>query len=205
MKKHTPIQSFFWKLASYNSFYMKFCSTSFNNVSGIGLIFLMQICITFFSGYLASTLFNLNWLINSLVGLVFVLFLFFYIKYSTLFLSNTLRSNRLLILFFCSFITAVIVILPFLLKVFQSQIEYVFLINHGTITLTNTNKIWKLPYGLYELWFNEENDLLVFYVSSALFILMLFIFFYPYNLIYNNKTSLYYKIIKIYEERFIKE
>jgi cellobiose-specific phosphotransferase system component IIC len=95
--------------------------------------------------------------------------------------------------------------LPFLLKIFQSQIEYVFLITHGTIDITNTNKIWKLPYGLYELWFNQENDLIVFFVSSTLFILMIFIFFYPYSLMYNNKTSQYYKIIKLYEERFIQE
>lgn len=203
MKKHTPIQSFFWKLANYNSFYMKFCSTSFNNVSGIGLIFLMQICITFFSGYLASTLFNLNWLISSVIGLVFVLFLFFYIKYSTLFLSNTFSRNRLLILFSCSFITAVIVILPFLLKVFQSQIEYEFLISEGLLNITSSNKIWKLPFGLYKLWLNNENGIIVPFVSGSLFILMLIIFFYPYSLMYQNKTSLYYKIIKLYEERFI--
>lgn len=203
MKKHTQIQSYLWKLANYNTFYMKFCNTSFNNVSGIGLIFLMQICITFFSGYLASTLFNLNWLISSVIGLVFVLFLFFYIKYSTLFLSNTFSRNRLLILFSCSFITAVIVIFPFLLKVFQLQIEYEFLINEGLLNITSSNKIWKLPFGLYKLWLNHENGIIVPFVSGSLFILMLFIFFYPYILMYQNKTSLYYKIIKLYEERFI--
>lgn len=203
MKKHTQIQSYLWKLANYNTFYMKFCNTSFNNVSGIGLIFLMQICITFFSGYLASTLFNLNWLISSVIGLVFVLFLFFYIKYSTLFLSNTFSRNRLLILFSCSFITAVIVIFPFLLKVFQLQIEYEFLINEGLLNITSSNKIWKLPFGLYKLWLNHENGIIVPFVSGSLFILMLFIFFYPYILMYQNKTSLYCKIIKLYEERFI--
>lgn len=205
MRKHTKIQSCFWEIANYNSFYMKFCNTSFNNVSGIGLIFFMQMSIGFFSGYLTSTIFILNWFISFIIGLVFVLVLFFYIKYSTLFLSNSFSRNRLLILFFCSIITAVLITLPFLLKIFQSQIEYVFLINHGAINITNTNKIWKLPYGLYELWFSQENDLIVFFVSSTLFILILFIFFYPYSLIYKNKTSLYYKIIKIYEERFIQE
>lgn len=205
MKKHTKIQSYFWEIANYNSFYMKFCKTSFNNVSGIGLIFFIQMSIVFFSGYLTSTIFILNWLISSIIGLLFVLVLFFYIKYSTLFLSNSFSRNRLLILFFCSIITAALIILPFLLKIFQSQIEYVFLITHGAIDITNTNKIWKLPYGLYELWFNQENDLIVFFVSSTLFILMIFIFFYPYSLMYNNKTSQYYKIIKLYEERFIQE
>lgn len=203
MRKHTKIQSYFWEIANYNSYYMKFCNTSFNCVSGIGLIFFMQMTIAFFSGYLASTIFILNWVISFIIGLLFAFFLFFYIKYSTFFLSNTFSRNTLLILFFCSVLTAVLLTLPFLLKIFQSQIEYVFLINHGAINLTNTNKIWKLPYGLYELWFNQENELIVFFVSSTLFILMLFIFFYLYSLMYKNKKSLYYKIIKLYEERFI--
>jgi hypothetical protein len=195
MRKHTQIQSFFWKLANYNPFYMKFCDTSFNNVSGIGLIYFMQIGIAFYSGYLASNLFTFNWLISFVIGLVFVVFSFFYVKYSTLFLSNPFSRNRLLIMFFCSVISALIITTPFLLKLFQSQIEYAFLINDGVINLTNVNKIWKLPYGLYKLWFNQEIGLLVFFVSSTLFLLMLFIFFYPYILMYENKTSLYYKII----------
>jgi hypothetical protein len=182
---------------------MKFCNTSFNNASGIGSIFFIQICIAFFSGYLAATVFILNCVLSIILGLVFVLFLFFYIKYSTLFLSNTLSRNRLLILLICSVITAVLMTLPFLLKIFYSQIEYIFLINQGEINLTNANKIWKLPFGLYKLWLNQENGLIVFFVSSCLFLLMLFIFFYPYSLMYQNKTSLYYKIIILYEERFI--
>jgi hypothetical protein len=184
---------------------MKFCNTSFNNASGIGLIFFVQICIAFFSGYLAATVFFLSCVFSIILGLIFVFILFFYIKYSTLFLSNTFSKNRLLILFFCSVITAVLMTLPFLLKIFQSQIEYVFLINDGGINLTNTNKIWKLPFGLYKIWLNQEIGLIVFFVSSCLFILMFFIFFYPYSLMYQNKTSLYYKIIKLYEERFIQE
>jgi hypothetical protein len=205
MKKHTQIQSFFWRLANYNSFYMKFCSTSFNNVSGIGLIFFMQLTIAFFSGYLTSLIFNYIWIISFMIGLISVLFLFFYIKYATLFLLNKPSKDRLLILFFCSILISLFLTLPFLLKIFQSQIEYVFLINDGTLNLTNTNKIWKLPFGLYNVWLNQENGILVLFVSSCLFILMLFIFFYPYSLMYQNKTSLYYKIIKLYEERFIQE
>ncbi len=205
MRKYTKIHSYFWEIANYNTFYMKFCKTSFNSFSGIGLILFIQICIAFFSGYLATSLFNLNWLINLGIGLIFAFVTFFYIKYSTLFLSNSFSRKRLLILFTFSIIISLFLTLPFLLIIFQSQIEYVFLINHGLINITNINRIWKLPYGLFELCFIQENDLIVFFVSSTLFILMLFILFYPYSLIYNNKTSLYYKIIKIYEERFNQE
>jgi hypothetical protein len=205
MRKYTQIQSFFWSLANYNTLYMKFCNTLFNNVSGIGLIFCMQISISFFSVFILSMLFSFNWLFSCASGAVFVSFLIFYIKKSITFLSNTFSKTRLFILFSCAIIGSFIITLPFLLKIFQSQIEYISIINEGKLNLTNKDKIWKLPYGLYNLWFHKENGQLVFIVSTCLYSLMLFIFFYPYSLIFKNKTTLYYKILKLYEERYIKE
>ena len=205
MRKHTQIQSLLWKLANYNSFYMKFCNTLFNNVSGIGGIFFMQICISFISGYLISTIITSVLPLSLIIGVMSSLLLFFYVKFSTLFLSITFSSIRLLILLLLSILITILITFPFLLKIFHSQIEYVFLLNEGVLSITGNNKIWNLLYGLYRLWCYEENGLIVFFVSISLFSLLLFIFFYPYILIYQNKTSLYYKILRLYEERFNQE
>jgi hypothetical protein len=205
MKKHTQIQSFFWKIANYNLFFMKFCDSSFNNVAGIGLIFFMQLSVAFFSGYIAARLFNLNWMISGSIGSLFILILLFYIKQSTIFLKEDFNKTRILLLFLGSIIISLIIALPFLLKIFQIQIEYVYFLNEGEINLTNTNKIWKLPYGLYNACFNKDNGVTVFIISLCFYLLMLSIFFYPYSLIFTNRNTLYYKIIKLYEKRFIKE
>jgi hypothetical protein len=205
MRKHTQIQSFFWKIANYNPFFMKFCDSSFNNVAGIGLIFLMQISVAFFSGYVTATLFNLSWIFSGLIGLLFILILLFYIKQSTMFLKEDFDKNRVSLLFLGSIIISLIIALPFLLKIFQIQIEYVYLLNEGEINLTNTNKIWKLPYGLFNACFNKDNGLTVFIIILCFYLLMLSIFFYPYSLIFKNRNTLYHKIRKLYEKRFIQE
>lgn len=205
MKKHSKTQTFFWKIANYNTFIMKFCDTSFNNVAGIGLIFFMQLIIVFFSGYSSALLFNINWFLSITIGLIFLIFSFFYIKFSTLFFKEDLNKNRLLILFLCSIIISFLICIPLLITIFQTQIEYVFYLNDSKLNLTYSNKIWKLPYGLYKVWVNTDTGIVVFIINLCLYMLLLFIFFYPYLLIFQNKNTLYCKILKIYEERFIQE
>ena len=205
MKKHSKTQTLFWKIANYNTFIMKFCDTSFNNVAGIGLIFFMQLIIVFFSGYSLAILFNINWYLSIIIGSIFLIFFFFYIKFSTLFFKEDLNKNRLLILFLCSIIISFLICVPFLIKIFQAQIEYVFYLNDGKLNLTYSNKIWKLPYGLYKVWLSPNSGMVVFILSSCLYLLLLFIFFYPYILIFQNKNTPYHKILKLYEERFIQE
>ena len=205
MKKHSQIQTFFWKIANYNTFFMKFCDTSFNNVAGIGLIFFMQSSIVFFSGFSSAILFNLNWIFSIMIGLLFSSISFFYIKFSTLFLKEDFNKNRLLILFLCSAIISFLICLPFLITIFQTQIEYVFYLNESKLNLTYSNKIWKLPYGLYKVWLNPDNGIVVFIMSSCLYLLLLFTFYYPYLLIFQNKNTVYHKIQKLYEGSFIQE
>jgi hypothetical protein len=184
---------------------MKFCDSSFNNVAGIGLIFIMQLSLVFFSGYVTAKLFNLNWILSGAIGLLFILFLLFYIKQSTTFLKEDFNKNRVSLLFLGSIIISLIIALPFILKIFQIQIEYAYFLNEGEINLTNTNKIWKLPYGLFKAFLNKDNGVTVFTISLCFYLLMLSIFFYPYSLIFKNRNTLYYKIIQLYEKRFIKE
>lgn len=205
MKKQSKIQIFFWKIANYKPFFMKFCDTSYNNAAGIGLIFFMQLSIVFFSGYCSALLYDLNCFFSLIVGLIFLYISFLYIKFSTFFLKEDFNKNRLLILFLSSTLISLLLCLPFLTAIFETQIEYVFYQNGYKLNRTYSDKIWELPYGLYKVWLNPDNGIIVFIISSCLYLLLLFIFYYPYLLIFQNKNTLYHKIIKLYEERFIQQ
>ena len=57
MSTKSKIKTILWKLANYNPFFVNYCKTSYNNFSSIGLLFLIQILIAFFSGFVTISLF----------------------------------------------------------------------------------------------------------------------------------------------------
>ncbi|GEM55385.1 hypothetical protein FB1_16060 [Flavobacterium branchiophilum NBRC 15030 = ATCC 35035] len=129
---------------------------------------------------------------------------YFYIKKTTFFISANTERIRIQFVFLLSILISVILTLPFLIKLFILQIEYCFLINDGVLNLTIYNKIWKLPYGLFQSWLNKENGSLIIMISIAFYFFMLFILHYPFTLKYKNFNSIYYKITNLYEEEFSK-
>lgn len=205
MKRYSKIQVFFWQIAQYDPFFMKFCDTSFNNAAGIGLIFFMQLSIVFFSGFSSALLFNINGILSVVIGVMFLFASLSYIKFSTLFLKEGFNKNRLLILFLCSLVLSFLICIPFLITIFQAQIEYNFYLNKNKLGLTFSDEIWKLPFGLYKVYLNPDSGIVVLSLSLCLYLLLLFVFFYPYLLLFQNKNTLYYKIRKLYEQRFIQE
>lgn len=202
MSKHNEIQSFFWIIARFDPFFMRFCPTSANKIAGIGSIFLIQFIIAFISGHILLKLINVHLTVSFIAGLTVVIALWQYIKYSTKYLSTTFASKNLKILLLYSIVGTFIITLPLILNIFQSEIEselYLYDIDKNVKVEEN---IWKLSYGLYLLIHNSQYRLTVFLVYTTVFLLTLFIAFYPYVLLYQNKKNLYYKIVKLYEEKF---
>lgn len=204
MSTESKIKTILWKLANYNPFFVNYCKTSYNNFSSIGLLFFIQILIAFFSGYVSMSLFFDNIFINLSVGIFYSTLFYFYIKKTTFFISVNPEKIRIQIVFLLSILVSAVFTLPFIIKIFILQIEYSFLINNGLLNLTIYNKIWKLPYGLFQVWINKDNGSLIVIISVSFYFFMLFILQYPFILISKNFNSIYYKLSNLYEEEFSK-
>lgn len=200
----SKFKTILWELASYNPFFVNYCKTSYNNFSSIGLLFFIQILIAFFSGYVSMSLFFDNIFISLLVGICYSTLFYFYIKKTTFFISVNTEKIRIQIVFLLSILVSAVFTLPFLIKLFIIQIEYSFLIKNGLLNLTIYNKIWKLPYGLFQAWLNKDNGSLIVIISISFYFFMLFILQYPFTLIFKNFNSIYYKLSNLYEEEFSK-
>lgn len=174
MSTKSKIKTFLWKLSNYNPFFVNYCKTSYNNFSSIGLLFFIQILIAFFSGFVTISLFFDNLLIRLLIGISYSTLFYFYIKKTTFFISVNPEKIRIQIVFLLSILVSAVFTLPFLIKIFILQIEYSFLINNGLLNLTIYNKIWKLPYGLFQAWLNKDNGSLIVIISVS------FLFFYAF-------------------------
>lgn len=192
MKSYSNIQKYFWSLANYDCFLIKFCPTEFNRVAGIGVYFLLQLIIVFFSTVICYN----NWIhsfpfIDLIFGGIITWIFFKWIKFSTRLQHEYQKPTLLFGLFILHFISGIILTLPICISLFESEIAFQLFLKMGKLEYGFLKQIWLQPYGLFISCQNVNEGLVIIFFCIAIFLFILFLFFVPYLLIYQSRKSIY--------------
>lgn len=201
--EYSLLQKKLWKIGGYKAFALKHCPILYNEIAGIGALFTFQLIIVFFSTIAFSSVFKIDWLLFGIpLGIINVLIFNFWSKLLLKFIHRYLNWGALILICLLKSIFSLIISLPFILFLFESQALYQLLLIKGKINLGFWEQFSLKPYGLYLSWFSESEGTIILIFSFAIFIMVLFISIAPYFLILRGRKSVYQSILKIYEERF---
>lgn len=206
MKIFSSTQKKLWELSNYKHFLLKHCPTLFNEVAGIGVLFLFQIIVLFFTVLSFFTVFLPDW---KYLGFGITLFLGFgyykWIKLSTSFFHKYLKWATFILISFVQALFSLFLSIPLFFYLFDNQISYQLLLMKGKLEFGFWDKIRLEPLGLYLSWFYESEGNIILTFCIAIFIMILFIFTAPYFLIFNNRKSLYHIFLNTYERKIYKQ
>lgn len=200
---YSLLQKELWEISGYKAFALKYCPILYNEIAGIGALFTFQLTIVFFSTIAFSSIFKIDWLIFGIpLGIINVLIFNFWSKFLLKFIHRYLNWVALILICLLKFIFSIIISLPFILFLFESQTLYQLLLIKGKINLGFWEQFTLKPYGLYLSWFSESEGTIILMFSLAIFTMVLFISIAPYFLIIRGRKSVYQSILKAYEEKF---
>lgn len=205
MKTFSSIQKNLWELSNYKHFLLKYCPTLFNEVAGIGVLFLFQIVVLFFTVLSLFIVFLPNWWYLGF-GITFVLGFGYYkwIKLTTSFFHRHLKWAAFILISLVQALFSIILSIPLFFYLFDNQISYQLMLLKGRVEFGFWDKIQLEPLGLYLSWFYESEGNIILTFCIAVFIMVLFIFVAPYFLIFNNRKSLYHFFLTTYESKIYK-
>lgn len=200
---NSKLQQKLWVLANYDYFFLKYCPALYNKIAGIGMYFIFQIIIVFFSILIAYSVFIpeyffLGWLISILGTFIF----YKWIKFFNNIYQNYNNIGVFILQTFFNLILALLLCIPFCLYLFEQQILFRLFQDTGKMNFEILEKLWMKPYTLYNTLFSENEGTIILLACLAVFILIAFVFIAPYLLIYNNRKSSYNLVKKNYEQNF---
>lgn len=194
------LQEYMFKIAGFDGFIAKFCTTQHNTISSIGIFFIFQYLAVFESVYFLFFDFVYSNIYISIFVSFFISFLFAkMIKYL---LSDFHSKFKISSLFFCLFVNILILLVItslFVLKIFEMEVLYDLILKGDYY---GNNKFTKHIFSLFHQIAVSEHGLIIILFWVAIFLLLQFIFINPYVQIYSIRKTLYNTIKKSYEQSF---
>lgn len=187
------------KLAGFDNFIVKYCSTQYNSLSSIGIFFIFQYLAIFVSLFVIVYDFVFSNVFVSIFLSLIILFLFektvrIFIKH----LHKSFKISVLIVILFTNVLILLTITTTLTLKIFETEIIYDLILNGD-----NYGK-YKIKH-LFSLFFqinNSENGLVIILFWVAIFLLLQFIFIKPYFQIYSTRKTIYNTLRKKYEQNF---
>lgn len=188
------------KLAGFDNFIVKYCSTQYNSLSSIGIFFIFQNLAIFISLFVLLYDFVFSNVFVSIFLSLVILFLFNRIvRIFTKHLQKAFKFSILIVILFTNVLILLTITTTLNLKIFETEIIYDLILkgdNYGKY------KIEKHLFSLLYQINNSENSLVIILFWVAIFLLLQFIFIKPYFLIYSTRKTIYNTIRKNYEQNF---
>lgn len=188
------------KLAGFDNFIVKYCSTQYNSLSSIGIFFIFQYLAIFVSLFvLLYDFVYSNFFVSIFLSLV-ILFLFERtVRSFTKHLQKAFKFSVLIVILFTNVLILLTITTTLNLKIFETEIIYDLILkgdNYGKY------KIEKHLFSLFYQINKSENGLVIILFWVAIFLLLQFIFIKPYFQIYSTRKTIYNTIRKNYEQNF---
>ena len=198
------IKNILLRLANYNCFTLEYYPLLHNTFIGVGIFLIFQILLIFCSTLLITTIsLSKYFIVGFGFSTLFSIIYFIWIKFSTKLLHNNILLKPILILhFIVSTLIILFTTLTFCLYIFDEQIIFQQFLSYGIINFELNNLYFFKAKLFFKLIFESDYNYIIASCFTALYILQLFIFSYPFYLIFSNKNSLYTLSKTIYEQKF---
>lgn len=188
------------KIAGFDDFIVKYCTTQYNTLCSIGAFFIFQLIAIFISIFiLFYDFFYCNILISFFFSIATLLLFSKKVSFFLKLLHKQFNMEILIVILFINLLILTIITSIFNLKIFETEIYYDLILNGNNY---GKYKIYKYFVSLLHQIKNSENSMVIILFSIAIFLLLQFIFIKPYFQIYSTRKTLYNTIRKNYEQNF---
>lgn len=194
------LQKYMYKIAGFDNFIVKFCSTQYNSLSSIGIFFIFQYLVIFVSFFVLLYDFVYSNVFVSIYLSFVILFLFKRIvRFFTKQLHKEFKFSVLIVILIINVLILLIITTILNLKIFETEIFYDLILNGDNY---GKYKIIRHIFSLYYQIKISENGFIITLFWIAKFLLLQYIFIKPYFHIYSTKNTIYNTIRKNYEQNF---